>query len=65
MTDEQKAANAAETAELIRQLKEHLADPHNAGVSDAVFGAGWSGVRLREPTGLWYTAACREERARR
>src|SRR4051794_23735045 len=40
-----------------------LADPHNAGVSDAVFRAGWSGARLREPTESWYTAVCRDERA--
>jgi hypothetical protein len=65
MTDEEKAANAAERAELIRQLKEHLADPHNGGVSDAAFRAGWDGGRLREPTESWYTAACREERASR
>jgi hypothetical protein len=55
LTDEQTAALEAERAALIKELKQLLTDPGNAGVSDVIFRRGWDGVRLCEPTESWYT----------
>ena len=56
-TDEHTAALEAERAALIKELKQLLADPGNAGVPDVIFRRGWDGVRLYEPTESWYTVA--------
>ena len=45
-TDEHTAALEAERAALIKELKQLLADPGNAGVPDVIFRRGWDGVRL-------------------